>query len=116
MVLVRNVLFSALRAMSRGDYAAAAAWFEAGDPPHSAEWMRGQLEPFFKEHSAIRIDPLARSPQNTRIVKGDDGMWRVEQIVWDPEDANDWVIQCTLDIDRSREAGHPVMALERIGT
>jgi superfamily II RNA helicase len=115
-VLVRNALFSALRAVSRGEFDAAASLFEGGLEPVAGDWIRRQFEPFFQEHAAVRIDPVARSPRNTRLVSEDAFFWRVEQIVCDPEQADDWVIQCRVDLERSRDAGHPVLCLDRIGT
>jgi len=72
------------------------------------------LAPYFEEHKLLRIDPVARSPQNTRFVSKDEAFWRVEQILCDPEETNDWMIACKVHLDRSREAGHPVLELEKI--
>jgi superfamily II RNA helicase len=113
-VLVRNAMFGVLRALARRDYATAAALV---DP--SSEWKADRFEaamaPFWAEHAAIRLDPRARSPENTRVEKGE-GAWRVEQVVCDPEDANDWVIAARVDLARSREQARPVIVLERLGT
>ena len=58
----------------------------------------------------------ARSPEHTRIGSTDGGVWRVEQVVVDAEDANDWAAFVTIDLARSKEAARPVMTLERLGT
>jgi hypothetical protein len=40
----------------------------------------------------------------------------VKQIILDPEDDNDWMLEVTIDLDRSRAAVKPVLHLRRIGT
>jgi hypothetical protein len=57
------------------------------------------------------VDPPARAPKNTRILSRDDGIWRIEQIILDPEDANDWALQLKMDVGRAREEGQAVLEL-----
>ena len=73
------------------------------------------MAPFHAEHGAIRLDPQARSPKNTMIVQGQHA-WEVKQILCDAEDDNDWVIECSIDLARSREESKPVLRLLRIGS
>ena len=40
----------------------------------------------------------------------------MRQILSDPEDHNDWVIECSIDLARSRAAAAPVLMVVRIGT
>jgi len=63
-VLVRNAVFAVLRALARKDWLAAASLLEKGE--WTAERLEAELAQFFLEHAAIRIDPKARSPENTR--------------------------------------------------
>jgi superfamily II RNA helicase len=114
-VLVRNALYSILRSMARGDWESASAAFEAGDIPKGMQ-LQQTMRPFFEEHHILRLDPPTRSPQFTRIVAKDDVFWNVEQILCDPEDANDWVLRCRVELALSREAGHPVLVLVHLGT
>ncbi|HEX3598163.1 MAG TPA: DUF3516 domain-containing protein, partial [Polyangiaceae bacterium] len=108
-VLVRNSLFAVLRHLSKKEYVKAAALLVAG------EWTADRLEQrfaaFWAEHASLRIDPEARSPKNTRVVSRDDGVWRVEQTLLDPEDANDWVLELRMDVDRTRAEGTPLLEL-----
>lgn len=108
-VLVRNAVFGLVRALSRRDYALAASLVEPG------EWSEARLaaafSTFFSEHAAIRLDPPARAPENTRISTDPDGLWRVQQILLDPEDHNDWALDLTLDLVRTGDAGKPVLTL-----
>jgi hypothetical protein len=64
----------------------------------------------------IRTDAHARSPEHTRIVSTEGGAWRVEQVIADAEEANDWAAFVTIDLARSSEAARPVMTLARLGT
>jgi hypothetical protein len=111
-VLVRNALFAIVRALSRRDYATAAAVAEGSWKP---EAIAETMAPFWAEHAAIRTDGRARSPENVRIETGERA-WRIEQVICDAEDANDWVIVATVDLARTRELAKPAIAIERIGT
>jgi superfamily II RNA helicase len=114
-VLVRNELYRLLRALAARSWEAAAEIVSGGDPPPRPAEIEAQIAPFYAEHAEIRIDPAARSPKNTIISPGPHA-WEVKQVVTDPEDDNDWVIECSIDLDRSRAAARPVLSLRRIGT
>jgi hypothetical protein len=108
-VLVRNAMFQLLRALARKDWAGAAALVE-GEYDFEAA-----MRPFYDEHASLRLDPAARAPANTRIEKTGRGTWEVTQIVCDSDDVNDWAVACTIDLDRSRADGHPVVVVRSIG-
>jgi hypothetical protein len=115
-VLVRNALFTFVRAIAKRDYAAAAAVFDTTSAnAWTPERLTEAMAPFWADHASIRTDAHARNPENTRIVSTDDGVWRVQQVLADAEDANDWAAFVTLDLARSREAARPIMTLERLG-
>jgi len=115
-VLVRNRLFSVLRLLGRQDWEGAAAALQGDEGPVTAERMAQAFAPFYEEHRAVRLDPGARAATHTRIVAKDEACWHVEQVICDPEDANDWALFCRVDLEASRSAGHPVLVLDRIGT
>ncbi len=106
-VLVRNALFQVLRAVSRRDWAAAAGLLDGCTP----EVLDRAFAPFYAEHSAVRLDPNARSPQATRITKPTStvGVWEVLQVVSDPEGDDDWAMSCTIDLEASARLGRPVI-------
>jgi superfamily II RNA helicase len=114
-VLVRNEMYRLLRALSAKSYEAAAQIACGGAEPVAPSRIEASLAPYWAEHAAIRVDPAARSPKNT-LVSTREGFWDVTQIVCDPEEHDDWVIECTIDLDRSREAAAPVIELLRIRT
>ncbi len=112
LVLVRNVIFAAVRALSRKDYALAVSALQPGD--WTAERLEARFASFWAEHAAIRVDPKARVPANTRVVSRSDEQWRVQQIILDEEEANDWALDFAVDMDASREAGRPVLVLSDV--
>ncbi len=113
-VLVRNEVFRLLRALSLRDFGAAAEIVAEGGEPWAADAIEAALAPFWDEHSAIRTDPKARVPANTRVEAGESA-WHVQQIVLDPEGHDDWFVEVAIDLERARAAGRPVLGLVRIG-
>ncbi len=68
-------------------------------------------------HERLRLDPEARNSRHTYVSPSDDGdMWRVQQMLVDPEMTNDWVAEFEVDLSKSREADEPVMQLLRLGS
>jgi superfamily II RNA helicase len=119
-VLVRNALFAFVRALARRDYAAAEAMVSggAGVAPEAAtkERLEAAMAPFWAEHASIRTDAHARNPTHTRVVSTEGGVWKIEQVIVDADDANDWAAFLTIDLAKSREVARPVLTLDRIGT
>ena len=113
-VLVRNALFGFIRAVARRDWASAAGLLEADTEAWSAERLEASLRPFFEEGRKVRIDPKARSPENTHIASKDEGVWRIEQVICDSEDANDWALSFAIDLSRSAILARPALQLTRI--
>jgi len=121
-VLVRNEMYRLLRALATKNWENAATLVGGigvvGGPPAEA-WTPAKIEaslaPYFAEHGVIRTDPKARGPGNT-LVEPREGFWDVKQILCDPEEHNEWVIECSIDLARSREAAAPVVRITRIGT
>jgi superfamily II RNA helicase len=117
-VLVRNAVFSLLRALATRDYEGAAELVASGDDDYwTAARLEEALRPFYDDHSAIRTDPGARNPAHMRIdrERGHEGVWRVDQVLVDPDDHNDWVLEIGVDLARSREASRPRLTLRRVG-
>ena len=74
------------------------------------------MQPFFAEHASLSVGQAARAPAHTRVEPGERGVWTVAQVLCDVDDANDWVVEGVVDLERSREEGRPVVWLKRIGT
>jgi hypothetical protein len=119
---IRTRIFTFLRAWTIGDHAAAV---EAVDAPPSTEtepgtWtperLRSTLEGYRVDHPGLRLDPEARNVRHTHVDPSDDGRtWRVQQVLVDPEQHNDWMVEFEVDLSASREAKQPVLWLRRIG-
>jgi superfamily II RNA helicase len=111
-VLVRNAMYQLLRALARKDWAGAAAMVSAGgdDPAWTKERFEEAFKPFFAQHAAIRLDPPARSPANTRVDKKA-ATWDVVQVVCDDAGDDDWGISCWIDLAASGREGRPVVVV-----
>ena len=114
-VLVRNALYRFVRAAASRDWETAAEVVSLGNEPWSAAKIEASFAPYFAEHRSIRTDPGARIPANTMLERGDH-KWSFKQIVCDPEGNDDWVIEGSLDLAKTREAAAPALELSRIGT
>lgn len=72
--------------------------------------LTNRMEEFYAERSWIRLDPGARSIENTRIDSETDPLlWRVEQTIVDSEDLNNWFLAVEVDLKSSKEKGEVVM-------
>jgi superfamily II RNA helicase len=116
-VLLRSALYQLLRALARRDWAGAASLVSAGgnDAAWTAELFEQALKPFFEEHTAIRLDPTARAPANTRVTKSPAGdAWEVVQVLPDAEGDDDWAITCWIDLESSAATAKPVVVMRGV--
>jgi superfamily II RNA helicase len=111
---VRNAVFSLLKAIARENVAEILAQVEPTDQ-ECAAWNAGRigemLDAYFVEHDRIRLDPEARAAKHSRIEDEDPRRWKVEQILVDPDEYNDWSLRVTVDLDRSDAEERPVLVL-----
>ncbi len=117
---IRNRIFSFLRGLINHDFEQAVTRLsspqDADGQPWSAERLSRILEDYSAEHGHICLDPNARNARHTYVTPSEDKRtWRVQQMLVDPEDANDWVAEFNVDLIKSKESGEPVLALRRIG-
>jgi superfamily II RNA helicase len=123
---VRVDLHRLLRAVAARHYDEAVAALRpprATDDPADA-WTPARFEqtmaPYFAEHASLLVTPAARRPSNTLIQKMDDGRYRAQQRLIDPEGDEDWVLDCSVDLaalegDPARVESAPLIELQRIG-
>lgn len=115
-VLVRNVIFQLVRALSARDYLTAAELLRESSEPWTAEALDKAMVDFYTERSLIRTDPKARVPSNTIISHDAElGRWSITQVLSDPEELNDWALTCEIDLERSRKEQRPILSLLRVG-
>ena len=119
---IRTRVFDALKAWWRGDMEGLLAGLDTPvaieDPTAvpTAALLREQLATYLVEHQALRFDPEARNTKHTHVeATPGAAVWRVQQMLVDPEMLNDWVAQFAVDVAASRAAQRPVLWLERIG-
>ena len=119
--LVRNRIFSFLRSLATRDFDSALAAVAAPEDSAGHAWTKERLEEalnaYEAAHERISLDPEARNLRHTHIFpSGDQTTWRLEQVLVDPEQQNDWVAEFIVDLPASRETGEPVLRLQRLAS
>jgi hypothetical protein len=83
--------------------------------PWTADLLKKILEAFHSDHQYICLDPNARNNRHTYIIPAEDKKsWRVQQMLIDPDEHNDWVAEFEVDLAQSRVVGEPSLRLRRI--
>jgi hypothetical protein len=117
---IRNRIFSFLRGLVNSDYEQAIAQLSSPQDlegqPWTPERLKEAMDAYHAEHEHLCLDPNARNIRHTYVVPAEDKRtWRVEQMLVDPEEHNDWVAEFEVDLARSSEAEEPVLRLVRLG-
>ena len=117
---IRNRIFAFLRAVLGGECEQALESIpssaEADGGPWTAARLRQALDDHRTAHDRIRLDPEARNVRHTHVILSEDKLrWRVQQMLIDPGEANDWVAEFDADLPASRASGEPVLHFLRIG-
>jgi len=120
LALIRTQMFGLLRAWATGDDAAALgrleAVFDGEGQPWTAERFAEARERFGAARGRLRLDPEGRNRRHTYVdADSVPGCWRVEQMLIDAEEVNDWMATFHVDLEASRIAGEPALRLVRIG-
>ncbi|WP_019816477.1 DEAD/DEAH box helicase [Saccharomonospora saliphila] len=107
-VLVRNEMFR------RVQLAAREAYDELGELDGRSGWdaeaWEDALAGYFAEYDEIRTGPDARGPGLLLIEREPEpGIWRVRQILDDPEGDHDWGISAEVDLPASDDAGTAIL-------
>ena len=135
--LVRARIFSFISALIKRDFEAAlevANQNVPGSPPEEGaiaeistsgtagsswtpERLQQILETYLSEHNAMCLDPDARNIRHTYVTPfPEKKLWRVQQMLVDPDGTNDWVLEFEVDIAGSRESGEPMLRLGKFGS
>jgi superfamily II RNA helicase len=131
-VMVRNTMFRRVDLASRDLFVDLARLDEASaaltEPPRhtlmdEAAWDEA-LGAYWEVHDSIGTDAAARGPAMLTIEattgpppglnEPDEGqpdhrLWHARQTLADPDGDHDWVLEATVDLDASDEAGEPVV-------
>lgn len=114
---VRNAVFDVVKELARDDIAAVLERIEPADSD-GAPWTRDRLDAilddYFAAHQRIRLDPEARAAKHTLVSEESPRRWRVEQVLVDPDEHNDWSVVFSVDLDACDAAGTVVLTLEGI--
>jgi hypothetical protein len=118
---IRNRVFSFLRGVAIGDFEAAIANLSSPQDAEGQPWTPSHLEQILAayqvDHKYICLDPNARNVRHTYVTPAEDRKtWRVQQMLVDPEENNDWVAEFEVDLMESRKLGEPVLKLRRLGS
>jgi superfamily II RNA helicase len=116
---IRSELHMLVKALSFRDYEDAAVCVSHGAAEDAEPWTPDRFEaalaPFFAEHERLVFDHAARNAQLTLLDEQEKGLWRVRQVLVDPEEANDWYLECRVDLRDGREPEGPLIELVEIG-
>jgi superfamily II RNA helicase len=118
---IRNQVFTFLRGLVNGDYEQAIAHLSSPQDldgqPWTAARLQQALEAYHAEHERICLDPNARNIRHTYVLPAEDKRtWRVQQMLVDPQEHNDWMAEFEVDLARSRETSEPVLRLVKLGS
>jgi superfamily II RNA helicase len=118
---IRTGIFSFLRGLVNADYEQALTHLAFPEDPDGNAWTaerwREAMAAYHAEHERICLDPNARNQRHTYVIPAEDKRtWRVQQMLVDPAEHNDWVAEFDVDLPESRTAGEPALRLRRIGS
>jgi hypothetical protein len=111
--MVRNALFR------RVELFALRRWYDLGlldvDSGWTAERWEEVVRAYFDEHDSLNTGADARGPALLIWDKSEPGVWRVRQILDDPEGHHDWGFDVEVDLEASDEAGTAVLRVVEAG-
>jgi superfamily II RNA helicase len=118
---IRNRIFSFLRGLVNEDFDQALTYLSSPQDGEGKAWTAERLnkilDDYYTGHQRICLDPNARNLRHTYVKPSEDQrFWRVQQMIVDPEEHNDWVTEFEVDLAAARVAGEPVLKLIRIGS
>jgi superfamily II RNA helicase len=118
---IRNRVFTFLRGLVNREFEQAIADLSSPQnldgQPWTADRLQQALDAYHAEHDHICLDPNARNVRHTYVIPAEDKRtWRVQQMLVDPEEHNDWVAEFEVGLARSRETAEPVLRLVRLGS
>ncbi|MCL4176848.1 MAG: DUF3516 domain-containing protein, partial [Verrucomicrobia bacterium] len=118
---IRNRIFMFLRALVINDPEAALALLDTPARPDGSTWtpdsLRADFEAYLSAHQRLCLDPNARNSRHTYVIQDQPPIsWRVQQMLIDPQESNDWVAEFQIDLAKSRQTSDPALLLLRLGS
>jgi superfamily II RNA helicase len=116
---IRNLIFSFLRGLVISDYDAALAKLavpeDADGQPWNVDRLRLAMDQYYGDHSQLCLNPNARNIRHTYVIPSEDKTsWKVQQMLVDPEDHNDWVAEFEVNLSESKATGAPALRLNKL--
>ncbi|MFC0447157.1 DEAD/DEAH box helicase [Rhodococcus jostii] len=102
-VMVRNAMFRRIELASRRRWAE----LEGLDDGIDADEWEDQLQPYFDEYDSLGTGPSARGPQLFQVETAPE-LWRVRQVLEDPQGDHGWALTAVVDLPESDAAGEVV--------
>ncbi len=112
--LIRNLMFSILRALQSRDYETVVDLLEPGEFPLSAQDLERAMRPFFDDGLVIQLDAKGRSPANT-VAEPGESHWTVAQAIVVNDEVSEYQVRGRIDLARSRAERRPVLLLDQVG-
>jgi superfamily II RNA helicase len=117
---IRNQIFVFLRGLVVADYETAIANLASPLDSEGSKWTTERLDEIMKlyetEHEQLCLDPNARNARHTYVTpSADKKIWRVQQMLVDPQNTNDWVAEFEVNLVKSQALNRPALQLRRIG-
>ncbi len=114
--LLRAKVFDVVKALSRREWGTALSISDQSDEAMTSAELGDLMSAYFEDHGLIRLDPEARNRKHCRIQDGNDSLlWKVEQILVDQEELNDWSIRFEVDLRACDEQDKAVLFWNSIG-
>ncbi len=112
---MRTVIFDFLKLLARGE-AEAALELIPGRGEITVGALGAAMNEFTLDHGRLRFDPEARNAKHCRLDAAPGAsIWKIEQILVDEAELNDWSARFEVDLSASAEAGQAVLRLIGIG-
>ena len=113
---LRSEVHRLVRALARREFEQAAlALRPLEQDPWDAKRLEAALAPFFEEYEALRFDHQARLAEHTFVDQTGPRQWRVRQVLLDPEDDKQWMLEGEVDLSGEVDGELPLVALTKIG-
>jgi hypothetical protein len=117
---IRIRIFNFLRGVAIADYEPALSYLTQLEDGEGQLWtterLRLLMEEYHKEHQHVLLDPNARNLRHTYVLPSEDKRtWRVQQMLVDPDEHNDWVAEFDVDLAQARQNAEPPLRLRRLG-
>jgi hypothetical protein len=86
-----------------------------GETVWTVESLADAMDAYRAEHERLRVDPEARNIRHTHVLelREEPDRLRIQQMLIDPDEANDWVAEFDVLLTSSRERKEPVLLLRR---